>query len=274
MAAAGGGINNAGTLTLGSATVGNTPVVSGVNFLNNTSPSGSGAAINNTGSLIVTSSSFSGNSGSYYGGAIFNDDGTATITNSNFVEQLDALRPRRRDRQPRRLAHRHGRDLPGQHVLPGRCHLQPQRPTSRPGTRPAPPRPTVNGVTLSGNSAYQGGGLFNEGTMTVSSSTIANNTAFQGGAASNNFGGTMIVSDSTLAANTAQQYGGAIDSVNALTVVSSTIAYNVVARRRLGRRHRRLCGLDVPVRHDRRTQHRRDGHDRRRRRHHRPGRSR
>jgi hypothetical protein len=42
------------------------------------------------------------------------------------------------------------------------------------------------------------------------------------------FGGTMSVSDSTLAANTAQQFGGAIDSVDQLTVVSSTIAYNVV----------------------------------------------
>ena len=64
--------------------------------------------------------------------------------------------------------------------------------------------------------------------MSVSDSTIANNSAFQGGAASNNFGGTMTIIDSTLADNTASQYGGAIDNVSTLTVVSDTIAYNVV----------------------------------------------
>ena len=228
MAAAGGGINNAGALTLGSATIGNTPVVSGVNFVNNTSPSGSGAAINNTGSLIVTSSSFSGNSGSYYGGAIFNDDATATITNSNFVNNSTLYGLGGAIDNLGGSLSVTGGTFQGNTAFQGGAIYNRNDATSQPGTV-LPATATVNSVTITGNSAYQGGGLFNEGTMTVSGSAIANNTAFQGGAASNNFGGTMVVSDSTLAANTAQQYGGAIDNVNALTVVSSTVAYNVVA---------------------------------------------
>ena len=65
--------------------------------------------------------------------------------------------------------------------------------------------------------------------MTVTDSTIAGNSAFQGGGISNNFGGTMLMTDSTLASNTANQYGGAIDNVGNLTIISATIAYNVVA---------------------------------------------
>ncbi len=215
MAAAGGGINNAGTLT-----------VTGVSFANNSTPSGSGAAINNTGTLNVSNSSFSGNTGSYYGGAIYNDDGTATISDSNFVDNSTVYGLGGAIDNLGGSLTVTGGTFQGNTSFQGGA-IYNRNDTSRPGSV-LTATANLDGVTISGNSAYQGGGLFNEGVLSVSSSTVAHNMAFQGGAASNDFGGTMTISDSTLANNTAQQFGGAIDSVDTLTVVSSTIAYNVV----------------------------------------------
>ena len=75
--------------------------------------------------------------------------------------------------------------------------------------------------------------------MTVTDSTIADNSAFQGGGVSNNFGGTLTIVDSTLANNSANQYGGAIDNVGTLTIISGTIAYNIVSNGGTG------AGIDV-----------------------------
>ena len=215
MALAGGGIDNAGNL-----------VVANAAFANNSTPSGSGAAIDNTGTLNVSNSAFSHNTGSYYGGAIFNEDGTATISNTNFVNNSTlyglggAI-----DNLGGKLTVEGGM-FQGNTSFQGGA-IYNRNDASQPGNVLAATA-NISGVTISGNSAYQGGGLFNEGNLSLSSSTVANNAAFQGGAASNNFGGTMVISDSTLAANTAQQFGGAIDSVDVLTVIASTIAYNVI----------------------------------------------
>ena len=45
---------------------------------------GNGGAINNSGALTITESTFTGNYGSY-GGAIFTDNGTLTISDSMFT---------------------------------------------------------------------------------------------------------------------------------------------------------------------------------------------
>ncbi len=220
----GGGILNQGNLSLGTATVGSTAIASGVAFANNTSPSGSGAAVDNSkGTLTVTGSSFTGNSGSYYGGAIFNDDGTATITNSNFVDNSTTYG------LGGAIDNLGGTLTVTGSTFQGNTAFQGGVIYNRNDTTAALPATAVlNGVTMTGNSAYQGGALFNEGTMSVVDSTASSNTAFQGGAVSNNFGGTMAITDSTLAANTANQFGGAIDNVSNLTLVADTIAYNVV----------------------------------------------
>ena len=68
----------------------------------------------------------------------------------------------------------------------------------------------VSGCTLSGNSASDGGGIENDGTLIVIDSTLADNSAEFGGGGINNRGGTLTVSNSTLADNSA---GTAIDSV-------------------------------------------------------------
>jgi hypothetical protein len=213
MAVAGGGINNAGALSVNAA-----------EFAFNTTPSGSGAAISNTGTLAVSASGFSGNTGSYYGGAIFNDDGTATITNSNFVDNSTLYGLGGAIDNLGGSLTVTGATFQGNAAFQGGAIYNRNDATNNlPGTV------TITAASILGNNAYQGGGVFNEGTMLASDDLIANNTAFQGGGVSNNFGGTTTIGDSTLAFNTAQQYGGAIDSVSTLTVVSSTIAYNVVA---------------------------------------------
>ena len=83
------------------------------------------------------------------------------------------------------------------------------------------------GSTVSGNSAsYEGGGIYNPGQATVEASTISNNTAtYAGGGASN--GGTTTFENSTVSNNVANTYGGGIiDAGGTVTVEDSTISTN------------------------------------------------
>jgi len=71
---------------------------------------------------------------------------------------------------------------------------------------------TVNNSTISGNSAAEGGGIYNVGATTVTNSIISNNTALDqssggGGIAS---GGAMTITNSTISGNSANHQGGGI----------------------------------------------------------------
>jgi fibronectin-binding autotransporter adhesin len=210
-AMSGGAISNAGNLTVTDSAL-----------MDNAAVSGSGAGIINTGALTVSSSSFSDDSAAYYGGAIYNNGGTATVSKSTFVgnSTLYGLGGAI-DNQGGSL------NVTGS-TFQGNSSFEGGAIFSRAGTT------SITNSTITGNLAYQGGGVFNDGagtslgTLTITDSTLASNSAFQGGAISNNFGGTMSIVDSTLANNTATQYGGAIDNVGTSTIISSTIAYNVV----------------------------------------------
>jgi hypothetical protein len=87
---------------------------------------------------------------------------------------------------------------------------------------------TVSNSTLSGNSAYAGGGIYNLGTLTVSNSTLSGNVASAvGGFGSGIYnGGTLTVSNSTLSGNYASYAGGGIYNDGTLTVISSTFSGN------------------------------------------------
>jgi hypothetical protein len=87
---------------------------------------------------------------------------------------------------------------------------------------------TVSNSTLTGNAARTGGGIFNYSTLTVSNSTLADNSASNNGGGIANVG-TLTVSNSTLAGNSASGeygYGGGIDNGGTLTVSNSTLAGN------------------------------------------------
>jgi len=89
---------------------------------------------------------------------------------------------------------------------------------------------TVEGCTLSGNSAedWGGGGIYNSslGTLTVTGSTLANNWADDVGGSIGN-SGTLTVTNSTLANSESSSGGGIFNNSGAtLTVTGSTLANN------------------------------------------------
>jgi hypothetical protein len=91
---------------------------------------------------------------------------------------------------------------------------------------------TLNALTVANgsNSFGSGGGLYNDGTVTISNSTFANNSATgkfgEGGGLYND--GTVTISNSTFANNSAPNgYGGGIENYNGtLSITNSTIANN------------------------------------------------
>jgi len=92
---------------------------------------------------------------------------------------------------------------------------------------------TVSNSTVSGNSASSGGGIENYGTLTVDSSTLSGNSASASDAGGGIFNwGTLTVQNSTLSGNSAggvpgsNGWGGGILNSNTLTVDSSTLSGN------------------------------------------------
>jgi hypothetical protein len=96
----------------------------------------------------------------------------------------------------------------------------------------------VDATTLSGNSAAQGAGIFNAGPsiLQVWNSTISGNTAVSGGPApagggiynnnNNTFNNDALVLDSTFAGNSAQAGGGIFNSSGLLLIQNTIVAGN------------------------------------------------
>lgn len=81
--------------------------------------------------------------------------------------------------------------------------------------------------TAAGIGTYYGGGINNLGTLTIRNSTISNNQAKTNGGGISN-GGTLTVLNSTLTGNSAGEQGGGIGAgfVGSVTLINSTIAGN------------------------------------------------
>jgi hypothetical protein len=189
----GGGIYNSGTLTVQSSTVtGNE--ARGVLPGEFGFESGAGGGIYNRGALTVTNSTVSANTASG-GGGLFNDRGTTTVNHS---------------------------------TLSGNTAYGPGGAISIAGGTA-----TVNASTLASNTADDGGGIrIVSGKLTINSSMLSGNTASgsdgTGGAISVD-GGTVTVNTCTLAGNSASYAGGAIYNRGTLTVLSSTITANTAS---------------------------------------------
>jgi hypothetical protein len=91
---------------------------------------------------------------------------------------------------------------------------------------------TLSGLTISNGKAVYGGGILNNGALTVSNSTVSGNYAtvpstkiFNEGGGIDNFG-TLTVSNSTLSNNVTTGTGGGIKSAGNLTVTNSTVLGN------------------------------------------------
>jgi predicted outer membrane repeat protein len=90
---------------------------------------------------------------------------------------------------------------------------------------------TLNDLTIANGNAGFGGGIDNEGTLTVTNSTFSgnNSSGFGGGGIANN--GTLSVSNSTFSANSTSDIGGAILNYggifgSSVTVTNSTFSGN------------------------------------------------
>ncbi|MGA7497522.1 MAG: dockerin type I repeat-containing protein [Isosphaeraceae bacterium] len=212
-ASSGGGIDNAGTLTVTNSTIDN----------NSVPIEGSGGGIYNGGTLAVTNSTIDNNSASFdgFGGGIEND-ATLIVTNSTIDNNLAGW---------------------GGGGIGNRGTLTVTNSTvgDNSATGEFIGRPgggiynyggtlTVTDSTIAYNSAAgDGGGIGNNGTLTVTNSTIAYNVAGGGGGGGGGgiaSSGTLTVTNSTIAYNSAYGGGGIYNNAGTLTVTDSTIAYN------------------------------------------------
>ncbi|MBO7725475.1 MAG: hypothetical protein J6S40_03315 [Thermoguttaceae bacterium] len=90
---------------------------------------------------------------------------------------------------------------------------------------------TITNSTISGNTAsYEGGGIYNEGMLTVVGSTISGNSSGYsryGGGGIINLSGTVSVIDSTISENTSEGEGGGIYNYEGvMTITNSTVSGN------------------------------------------------
>jgi hypothetical protein len=91
---------------------------------------------------------------------------------------------------------------------------------------------SLSNSTVTGNSAAIGGGIYNGGTMTMSGDTVNNNTATfgdGGGGGVYNYGKLTVI-NCTIAVNEAAGGGGGITNEGALNVGNSTVAYNSLTK--------------------------------------------
>jgi hypothetical protein len=233
----GGGIYNAGTLTVSNSTLsGNSAYYYGGGIYNNyygatltvsnstlsgnsaTGRHGSGGGIYNGGTLTVSNSTLSGNSATGYGdggGGIYNlSSSTLTVSNSTLSGNS---------------AYNGGGiyNYGGATLTVSNSTVSGNLATYGGGIANSSGTLTVTGSTLSGNSAYGGGGIDNSGTLTVTGSTLSGNSAGYGGGIYNS-GGTLTVSNSTLPGNIASYYGGGIftGSPRPVTLTNVTLTAN------------------------------------------------
>jgi len=82
----------------------------------------------------------------------------------------------------------------------------------------------LNRLTLTDGGGSDGGGIYNNGSLTLSNSTIRNNVANQGGGIYNN--GSLSLSNSTLSGNSASSQGGGIYNNGTLSLSNSTLSGN------------------------------------------------
>src|SRR6516225_5178402 len=188
----GGGITNAGTLTLTDS-----------NVIDNSSQD-DGTAIWSSGTLAVTNSAFSGNSGS--GAlAIIGSSGTLTLGESTFDNNQSF----------------EGIGNTGMATITD-CRFNASGNIANGGML------TLTNSTVSGNSiGARGGGISNGGPATVIGCTISGNSATsEGGGISN--GGSLIISNSTISGNHARFDGGGIFNwpSGTVNIMSSTITTN------------------------------------------------
>ena len=85
----------------------------------------------------------------------------------------------------------------------------------------------LNNLTIAhGLAAADGGGVLNNGALTVASCNFSNNSADSGGAISSSSTGTLSITQSTFSGNSATSFGGALLLHNGASISNSTFSAN------------------------------------------------
>jgi len=219
----GGGIENAGVLTINNST-----------FSSDSASYGGGAVENDaSGTMTVSNSSFSGNSAPYEGGGI-DSQGTLTVTGSTFSTNSSTIG----DGQQYSTGAGGGIDSAG--ALTVSNSMFSMNSGGFGGGISSEGPLTVSDSTFSSNSSTYGGGggIYTStdigssptNTATVTNSTFSGNSGeFPGGGILNG-GGSLTVSNSTFIGNTqigdGQEGGGGISNGGTLTLMSTIVAGN------------------------------------------------
>src|SRR5579859_5144602 len=227
----GGGLFNAGTLTVTNSTIRGNAGSQYVGILSY------GGGIYNGGVGALTNVTLSGNS-AYLGGGIFNHGpGTLTVTNSTISSNtanggeggilnsgtlaLTDSTVSGNTAQSDGGIGNGGSMAVTSSMIVSNAAAQSTGGISNGGTL------TLTNSTISSNTATVGGGGIGNGrTLTIINSTVSGNTGQNGGGIDN--GGSMVVTSSTVISNTAYGNGGAIYNYNygALTLTNSTVSRN------------------------------------------------
>ncbi len=91
---------------------------------------------------------------------------------------------------------------------------------------------TINGLTITGGNTplptgTYGGGILNNGTLTVNNCNISNNSAFIGGGISNRTSANLNILNSNISDNTSSRTGGGIDiEGGTVNIINSTVGGN------------------------------------------------
>jgi len=205
---------------------GGTVTVEDCAFTSNAATGGSelragGAIFNNNGTLTVTGSTFTGNTAELYGGAIrsYNDaSGTLTLADSTLHDNTsnDGMGG--------------GLSLSGgtEHTVVN-CTLSGNTVSSASmdggGLYNGPSTSLeIRNSTISGNtSARRGGGIKNEGTLTLYNCTVSGNGSTADGGGIQTSSGTVTLVNATVSGNTAGGSGGGIKIVGGTVSLKNTI---------------------------------------------------
>jgi hypothetical protein len=84
---------------------------------------------------------------------------------------------------------------------------------------------SISGLTITNGSAASGGGIENDGTLTLTNCAISNSTTTGDGGGINN-PGTLFLIASTVSGNSSSNDGGGINNSGTVIIVNSTVAGN------------------------------------------------
>ena len=202
----GGGIRNAGTLTLANSTVSGSSAGDdgGCRTDDQASLCSEGGGIWSEGTLTLMDSKISGNS-AHFGGGVANRDGSLTVIDSAvLMNSAEGCRVGAVVCSGGGGVWNSGKLTMQNSTVSGSSADWGGGIFNR-GLR----EPTITNSTVSGNSAgFDGGGLLNFETLTLIDSTVADNIAGQSGGGIANEAGTLDVRNTTLSGNAAVSAGG------------------------------------------------------------------